>query len=121
MYEIYEELLKLNGKKTADVCRETGIRSSTMTDWKKGRYTPKADKLAKIADYFGVDISVFYSDKNTEQTAEYYNPEVLQMAQDLYDNPDLRALMDAARDAKKEAIPTVTKLLYSMKETNPDG
>ncbi len=27
-----------------------------MTEWKKGRSTPKNDKLAKIADYFGVSL-----------------------------------------------------------------
>lgn len=56
MYEIFEELLKERGVRVADVTRATGISSSTFTDWKKGRYVPKTDKLQKIADYFGVSL-----------------------------------------------------------------
>lgn len=52
MYEIFAELLDQSGKKTIDVARATGIPSSTFTDWKKGRSTPKQDKLKKIADFF---------------------------------------------------------------------
>ena len=28
----------------------------TLSEWKKGTYTPKQDKLQKIADYFGVTL-----------------------------------------------------------------
>ena len=54
MYERFEELLNENGMKVADVAKGTGIRSGVFTDWKKGRYVPKADKLRKIAEFFGV-------------------------------------------------------------------
>lgn len=56
MYEIFEKLLKERGLRVADVTRATGISSSTFTDWKKGRYVPKTDKLQKVADYFGVSL-----------------------------------------------------------------
>lgn len=125
MYEIYEKLLKDKGIRTADVCRATGISSGTMSDWKNGRSVPKQDKIKKIADFFGVPIDIFYTDDFEVQTSgqqrEYYNPETLEMAQVIYDNPDLHALMKAAMEAKKDAIPSLTQLLYTMKETNPDG
>lgn len=54
MYERFEELLNENGMKVADVAKGTGIRSGVFTDWKKGRYVPKADKLRKVAEFFGV-------------------------------------------------------------------
>lgn len=47
MYEIFAEILRGYGLKTADVSRATGISMSTFTDWKKGRGTPKADKMKK--------------------------------------------------------------------------
>ena len=56
MYDVFMDLLKKKGVKAYDVSKETGISSSVFTDWKKGRYTPKADKLQKIADYFGVSL-----------------------------------------------------------------
>lgn len=56
MYERYLELLKERGCKTADVARETKIHPSTFTDWKKGKSSPKIDKLQKIADLFNVNV-----------------------------------------------------------------
>lgn len=68
MYEIFEKLLKEKNVKVADVTRATGIASSTFTDWKKGRYTPKQDKLQKIADYFGVTIDYLMNGEEKEWT-----------------------------------------------------
>ena len=56
MYKIFEELCKENGVTTYRVCKETGITTATISNWKAGRYTPKADKMQKIADYFGVSL-----------------------------------------------------------------
>ena len=56
MYEIYEKLLKIKGIKSSDVSKTTGISNMTFSDWKNGKSTPKPDKLALIADYFGVTI-----------------------------------------------------------------
>lgn len=44
----------MNGVKSADVARATGISNMTFSDWKKGKSTPKMDKIQKIAKYFGV-------------------------------------------------------------------
>lgn len=56
MYEIFEHLLQIKGVSTYKVAKETGIPQQTFSKWKKGISTPKADKLQKIADYFGVTI-----------------------------------------------------------------
>lgn len=45
MYEIYQKLLDMNGVKSADVARATGISNMTFSDWKKGKSTPKMDKI----------------------------------------------------------------------------
>jgi transcriptional regulator with XRE-family HTH domain len=56
MYSIFEDLLTKNGLRIADISRETGIPYSTFTDWKAGRYTPKIDKLSKIANFFNISV-----------------------------------------------------------------
>lgn len=66
MYEVLEKLMKEKGVKASDVAKETGIPSSVFTDWKKGRYTPKADKLYVLAKYFGVPMEVFFEPENIE-------------------------------------------------------
>ena len=59
MYEKFEALLKENNTNIFTVARETGITSSTLYEWRNGKYTPKVDKLQKIASYFGVPIAYF--------------------------------------------------------------
>lgn len=56
MYEQFEKLCKINNVTPYRVCKETGLTTATISNWKAGRYTPKADKLQKIADYFGVTL-----------------------------------------------------------------
>lgn len=55
-YLTFEKLLKSHGVSVYQVAKATGISSSTLSDWKNGRSTPKADKLARIADYFSVSL-----------------------------------------------------------------
>ena len=63
MYEIFVQLLDRTGKKASDVAKATGIPSSTFSDWKKGKSSPKAEKLQKIADYFGVSVDYLMTGK----------------------------------------------------------
>lgn len=56
MYEIFEQLLQLKRVTPYQVSKATGISQPTLSAWKKGTYTPKQDKLQKVADYFGVSL-----------------------------------------------------------------
>lgn len=59
MYKKYAEL-RDNAKITDyEVCKQTGIATATLSSWKTGRYTPKADKLYALAKLFGVPIEYF--------------------------------------------------------------
>lgn len=60
-YERFNELLKLNGTTVYKVSKQTGISASTFSDWKNGRSVPKADKMKRIAEYFGVSIDFLLS------------------------------------------------------------
>ncbi len=71
MYEIFERLLSERGITAYRVAKETGITTATLTNWKKGKYTPKQDKLQKIADFFGVSLEYLMTGKestNKEKT-----------------------------------------------------
>ena len=72
MYEIVEKLMESKGLKPADVAKETGIPSSVFTDWKKGRYTPKADKLYILARFFEVPMEIFFEDPTDKRIAHYF-------------------------------------------------
>lgn len=59
MYKKFAELLEKTNKTAYRVSRDTGVSTATLTNWKCGRYVPKADKLKLLADYFGVSIEYF--------------------------------------------------------------
>ena len=56
MYEVFEQLLQKYGITAYKASKDTGITQSTLSDWKRGRSTPKTDNMKKIADYFGVSV-----------------------------------------------------------------
>lgn len=68
MYEIFELLCRKNGVTPYRVCKETGLTTATISNWKAGRYVPKADKMQKIADYFGVSIEYLMTGKENAVT-----------------------------------------------------
>lgn len=56
MYDIFEQLRQKRGVSVYKIAKETGVTQSTLSDWKRGRSTPKTDNMKKLADYFGVSI-----------------------------------------------------------------
>ena len=119
MYDVFEKLLKQNGLRIADVAKATGLSYSTFTDWKAGRYTPKAEKRQIIADFFQVPLE--YLDTGEMPGQYYFNPETAQIAQEIYDDKDLHALFDAARGSTPEDLKMAAEMLRKFKATNPDG
>ena len=59
LYKRYAELRDKAGLTDYEVAKQTGVSTSTLTNWKYGRYTPKTEKLKKIGDYFGKPIEYF--------------------------------------------------------------
>lgn len=122
MYEIFERLMKANGYTAYKVSVETGIAQSTLSDWKKGKSTPKADKLQKIADLFNVSLNYLMTGEEKEGGETYYlNDETREMAQSIFENKELRLLFDAARDAQPEDLETVHQMLLALKRKERGG
>ncbi len=63
MYDIFEQLCEQHNVTPYRVCKDTGLTTATISNWKAGRYTPKSDKMQKIADYFGVSIGYLMTGK----------------------------------------------------------
>lgn len=74
MYEIFEKLLKERGITAYRVAKETGVTTATLTSWKQGKYTPKPEKMQKIADYFGVSLEYLMTGKESEEKESQLNP-----------------------------------------------
>ena len=77
MYEVYEKLRNEKGLSNAEVSRATGVSTATLSQWKTGRYTPKMDKLEKIASFLSVPVEYLVTgslpsmDSDAAKIAEY--------------------------------------------------
>ena len=56
MYEIFAKLLEEHNLTRYQVFKATGVSQSSLSDWSKGKSTPKYESMKKIADYFGVSV-----------------------------------------------------------------
>lgn len=63
MYSVFEQLLQKYEVSTYRVAKDTNIAQSVFSSWKSGISTPKADKMQKIADYFGVTVEYLMTGK----------------------------------------------------------
>ena len=116
MYEVFEQLLQKFGVTTADVCKATGIGQSTMSNWKSRRNLISGKNAQLIADYFGVSVDYLMTGKEKEGGEKYYiNDETAAIAQEIFDNKELRLLFDAAKDAQPEDLQTVHQMLLALK------
>lgn len=61
MYERFLDLLEQTKETPYQVAKATGISTATLTNWKKGKYRPKVEKLKILADHFGVSVDHFIS------------------------------------------------------------
>lgn len=69
-YAVFDSLLKAHNISVYQLSKATGISASTFSDWKSGRSTPKADKLARIADFFGISLDELLGTENGQRNAE---------------------------------------------------
>lgn len=123
LYERIKELCKKRGTSVAEMERALGFARSSVS--KIDKHVPSADKLQKIADYLGVTIdSLMDGVPNIgpqNDTQWYINEETARIAQEIYEDPNKRALFYAARDSRPEDLKMAADMLERFKETNPDG
>lgn len=135
MVEVKEEfryrLIKAmdrEGIRAADLARKTGLLESTISQYRSGYAKPKEERLAMLANalhvnpvwLMGLDVPMDVQ-TNAPPTDYYIDPEAAEIAQRVFDDPDLRILFHAAQDVSPENIRLAAEMLRRMKETNPDG
>ena len=116
MYDVFAKLMKAKGCTAYQVSKATGIAQSTLSDWKSGKSTPKSDKIKLLAEYFGVTPEYLMTGKNPEPKQGYYlNDETAAIAQEIFENKELRMLFDASRNATPEDLLTVRDMMLALK------
>lgn len=116
--ERLNSILQKRNLSQADLSKMTGIRSSSISDWLNGKYEPKQDKIAIIADALNVSPVwlIGYDEPSTNQTEGYYvDPETAEYAEYLRTRPEARLLFSAAKDITKEEMEETVKYIEFLK------
>lgn len=114
--EMLKYLRQRSGYSQQDLADLLKISKSTIGMYEQGRRNPDYETLEKIADIFNVDMNFLMGGKTKESTPEYYiNPETAKLAQELFDNPDMRVLFDAARNSEPKDLQMAADLLKRLK------
>lgn len=83
------------------------------------------DPNMKFIDITGVVDAVTEATTQAMERGEipsyYDDDETAEIAQELYENEDMRLLFDAAKDSRPEDLKMAADLLKRLKATNPEG
>lgn len=101
-------LMDARGITQADICRELGVSSATVSNWFTGQKYPRIDRMQRIAELLGVT----YSTLTTEHGLQNYEDQ--KRLEDLHQNPRLRLLFDRSRKMKPEDVETMLAVTASI-------
>lgn len=83
---------------------------------KLGKSTPNTTKIHQLAIRLGVSVDYLMTG-NEDDYSEYYhtNEETQEIAQEIFENPDLRSLFHVAKDLSPERLKMHINLIRSLK------
>jgi hypothetical protein len=120
--------LNESGMTQAELANKLGVGTTSVYNWVNGLKTPRMDKVDRMCSIFNIQREDLLTDnsghikisKNVsarEQTY-YTNPETAKVAQEIFDNSDLRILFDAAKDSSPEQLKLAAEMLRQFKKTS---
>lgn len=104
-----------SGKTQLEIANSIGVSPQTFNTWCKGIAIPRMGKVQALADYFHINKSDLIEDKSTTEKSYYTNKETQQLAQEIFDNPDLKMLFDTTKNCSPEDMKKVIAMVKAFK------
>ena len=109
--------LAMSDKTQKEVAEAIGVSPQTFNTWCQGIALPRMGKVQLLADYFKIGKTDLIDEKNKENGEPYYlNDETRQIAQEAFENPELRTFFHVARDIPPERLKAHIEFMKSLKE-----
>lgn len=117
LYDRIESLCKSHGITITELCRQTGIPRSILSDYKAGRNKSIGVKyLEKIAAHFNTSVDYLLGIKKTSaQSAEVDDHELIEILEAARRDPNIRALFSLSRKAKPEDVKKYLEIIKLMR------
>ncbi len=101
----------------SELAEKLGVAKSTISMYEIGKREPDFETLEAICDLFNVDMNFLLGKDGSENDNHYYlNDETRQIAQEAFENPELRTLFKVARDIPPERLRAHIEFMKSLKE-----
>lgn len=123
-----EKALTKNNMKPIELAEKTGISQSTISQYRSGYSKPKDKRLVKIAEVLhvnpawlmGLDVPEEPQENlaggiSYHQNGYYINDETALVAQEIFENKELRALFDVQRDMDPDDLRALHNMALALK------
>lgn len=108
--------IKASGKSQLEIAKKIGVSPQTFNTWCRGIAIPRMEKLQALADYFHINKSDLIELKSNDN--KYYeSDETREIAQEIFEKPELRSLFDVAKDIPPERLKALIEFMKSLKES----
>ena len=116
----FKEMLKYlrvrDNLSQAELADKLGVAKSSISMYEVGKREPDFETLEAIADFFNVDMNFLLGKDGSENDHYYLNDETREIAQEVFENPDMRTLFKVARDIPPERLKAHIEFMKSLKE-----
>lgn len=112
LYENVKNAAKAKGYSINRLEKELGFSRSYILKFKT--ITPSAEKIQKIADFLGVSAEYLMTGEENEERY-YTNDETAQVAQEIFENKELRALFDVQKDMDPDDLRALHNMALALK------
>ena len=124
--EIYKKIfsknlnyyMERNLKTQTDLVNDLGFNKSAVSTWCNGTRLPRMDKVDALAKYFRINRSDLIEEKTNKSDDEpyYLNEETREIAQEVFENPELRSLFHVARGIPPERLKAHIEFMKNLKD-----
>lgn len=116
---------KLNKLTQEELANKLGVSDKTISSWEIDRTEPDIGTVQKLARYFGCDISDLVGEQEQYRVKEsgqlyYLNDDVGELAQELFNNRELKLVMNASRKLSKKSLTDLKNIIDNMKGEEED-
>lgn len=111
-----KKLIERSGKEQKQIAFDLRVNPPTFNQWVTGKSIPAVTVLQTLAEYFGVRLEAIVND----DSEYYFDKQTAEVAQELFDDKNLRLLFSAARDSRPEDLKMAADLLLRLKQTNTE-
>lgn len=107
--------LSASDKTQKEIADAIGVSPQTFNTWCQGIALPRMGKVQLLADYFHINKSDLIEERdNTSAQTYYLNDETRQIAQEIFENPDLKSLFDMSRKMTPDRLKAHIEFIRKM-------